>query len=89
MLLRTYLLRSGSRQGGQGGQRGRGFAHPQGDCLPQPPQEGGPGGGIGAGGGQALNPSLVRVKVFVRTIPIKIPNIRAIPTWIGASFIYK
>jgi len=68
------LLKSGSRQGGQGAQRGRGRGHPQGDGLPHPPHDGGPGGG------HASNPSApTRVNILEKAMPISTPKIKAIP----------
>ena len=75
--MRTYLLKSGSRQGGHGSQRGRGLGQPQGDGLPQPPHDGGPGG---LGGGHASNPSVpTRVNILEKAMPISTPRIKAIP----------
>ena len=67
----TYLLRSGSRHGGQGGQTGRGFGQPHGLILSHDPHF----PGIPA---RFSNPSLF---VLFKTAPKITPTISAITRW--------
>ena len=62
----TYLLRSGSRQGGQGGQMGLGAAQSQGEGLVQDLH-------FACNSATVLKPSRVLVKALFRIIPRIMP----------------